>query len=112
VKRGLVWSVVATVCGVVGSLFVTPLLLSRLGPAEFGLYVLVLALASYASFFDFGLTWAAGRYFADDFVTGRRADLVGRFFTLARFLAGVGLLSVAGAVIVGPAILRRSVDTT
>jgi len=108
VKRGLVWSVVATVCGVVGSLFVTPLLLSRLGPAEFGLYVLVLALASYASFFDFGLTWAAGRYFADDFVTGRRADLVGRFFTLARFLAGVGLLSVAGAVIVGPAILRRS----
>jgi len=60
VKRGLVWSVVATVCGVVGSLFVTPLLLTRLGPAEFGLYVLVLTLASYASFFDFGLTWAAG----------------------------------------------------
>ena len=107
-KRGLVWSVVATVCGVVGSLFVTPLLLVRLGPAEFGLYVLVLAVASYASFFDFGLTWAAGRYFADDFATGRRRDLVGRFFTLAHFLGGVGLLSVAGAVVVGPAILRRS----
>jgi O-antigen/teichoic acid export membrane protein len=108
VKRGLLWSVVATVCGVVGSLFVTPLLLSRLGPAEFGLYVLVLTVAAYASFFDFGLTWAAGRYFADDVATGRRGDLVGRFFTLTYFLAGVGLLSVAGAVVVGPALLRHT----
>jgi hypothetical protein len=107
-KRGLLWSVVATFCGVVGSLFVTPLLVARLGPGEFGLFVLVLTLASCASFFDLGLTWAAGRYLADDFASGRRRDLAGRFFTLARFLAGVGLLSVACAVVVGPAIVRAS----
>ena len=58
-KRGLVWSVVATLCGVLGSLVVTPLLVSRLGAADFGLYVLVLTVASYASFFDFGLTSSA-----------------------------------------------------
>jgi O-antigen/teichoic acid export membrane protein len=92
-KRGLLWSVVATVCGIVGSLVVTPLLVTRLGTDDFGLYVLVLALTSYASFCDFGLTWAAGRYLADDFAAGRRRDLVGRFFTLAHFLAAVGVLS-------------------
>ena len=106
-KRGLLWSVVATMFGVVGSLFVTPALVALLGPAEFGLYVLVLTMASYASFFDFGLTWAAGRYFADDAATGRRGDLAGRFFTLAWFLAGVGLLSVVCAAAFGPALLRR-----
>ena len=105
-KRGLLWSVVATVCGIVGSLVVTPLLVTRLGTDDFGLYVLVLALTSYASFCDFGLTWAAGRYLADDFATGRRRDLVGRFFTLAHFLAAVGVLSVAGAVVIGPMVLR------
>jgi O-antigen/teichoic acid export membrane protein len=107
VKRGLVWSVIATAIGAVGSLFVTPALVARLGPAEFGLYVLVLTIAAYGAFFDFGLTWAAGRYFADDAATGRRGDLAGRFFTLATFLAAVGALSIGGAAVLGPPILRR-----
>ena len=106
-KRGLVWSVIATVIGAVGSLFVTPALVARLGPAEFGLYVLVLTIASYAAFFDFGLTWAAGRYFADDAATGRRGDLAGRFVTLAAFLAGVGVVSVVAAAVFGAPVLRR-----
>src|SRR5262245_11899252 len=107
-KRGLMWSVMATVCGAIGSVFVTPLLVTQLGPGEFGVYVVVLTLASCASFFDCGFTWAAGRYLADDAATGRRTDLIGRFFTLVHFFIGVGLLSVAAALIVGPSILRRA----
>jgi len=114
-KRGLLWSVMATFGGAVGSVFVTPLLVTRLGPSEFGVYVVVLTLASCAAFFDFGFTWAAGRYLTDDAATGRRTDLIGRFFTLVHFFIGVGLLSVAAALIVGPSILRRAgvaVDTS
>src|SRR5262245_52389983 len=107
-KRGLMWSVMATVCGAIGSVSVTPMLVTRLGPGEFGVYVVVLTLASCASFFDFGFTWAAGRYLADDAATGRRTDLIGRFFTLVHFFIGVGLLSVAAALIVGSSILRRA----
>lgn len=107
-KRGLLWSIVATLCGTVGSLFVTPVLVTRLGAVDFGLYILVLGLTSYASFFDFGLTWAAGRYLADDFANSRRRELAERFHTLAYFLTGVGLLSLVGAVLVGPAVLRAA----
>lgn len=104
--RGLAWSLLATLCGVAGSLLVTPLLIHTLGAAQFGVYVLALALAGYAGFLDLGLTWAAGRYFAADLAGGRRETLRARFHTLARFLALVGAASVLLAVAVGPPVLR------
>lgn len=107
-KRGVLWSVVSALCGGVGSLVVTPLLVNRLGAVQFGVYVLVLTLTSYASFFDFGLTWAAGRYFAEDLAKQQRQRLAERFHTLARFLIGIGVLSLVLVVLVGPVILRAA----
>ena len=89
-KRGLAWSLLATFFGAIGSLLITPVLVHTLGAVEFGLYILVLTIASYAGFFDFGLTWAATRYFAEDIADGRPEQLTSRFHTLARFLFGVG----------------------
>jgi len=105
-KRGLAWSLVSTLCGGVGSLLLTPVLVHRLGAVRFGLYVLILTLTSYAVFFDFGLTWAAGRFFAEDFACDRRRNLAERFHTLARFQLGIGCCSIAIAILAGPLILR------
>lgn len=104
--RGLIWSLVAAGCSVVGNLVVTPTLVHTLGPAVFGVYLLVLAFAGYAGFLDLGLTWASGRYFAADLGAGDRMGLTTRFHTLLRFLAGVGGISVLLAVVVGRPLLR------
>ena len=105
-KRGLAWSVASTILGAIGSLIVTPVLVAHLGAGDFGVYLLILALTSYAGLFDLGLTWAAGRFLADDVAGDRWSDVAQRFHTLARFLLGVGALSVGAAVVVGPPLLR------
>lgn len=107
-KRGLGWSVVSMIIGAIGSLIVTPVLIHTLGPAEFGLYLLVLAVTSYAGFLDFGITWAAARYFAEDIAAGRSHDLSSRFHTLARFFCGVGVFSVLLAIVFGPVLVRAA----
>jgi O-antigen/teichoic acid export membrane protein len=43
-KRGLAWSVAATVFGAIGGLIVTPALVTHLGAGDFGAYLLILAL--------------------------------------------------------------------
>ena len=105
-KRGLSWSLLGTLIGAVGSLIVTPALVHSLGPAEFGLYILVLTVASYSGFLDLGLTWAATRYFAEDMAQSDHLRLSSRFYTLTRFLLGVTLLSTVLAVTAGPPLMR------
>lgn len=107
-KRGLAWSLLGTLIGAVGGLVVTPTLVHSLGPAEFGLYILVLTVASYGSFFDLGLTWAATRYFAEDMAQSDHLRLSSRFHTLTRFLFGVTLLSTVLAVTAGPPFMRAA----
>lgn len=108
-KRGVLWSLVATVCGATGSLVVTPVLVHRLGATRFGLYVLILTLTSYAGFFDFGLTWAAGRFFAEDYARDRKRDLAARFHTLVRLMLAVGGMSLVIALVAGPLTRRAAV---
>lgn len=94
--------------GAIGSLWVTPALIRSLGVAEFGVYVLVLTLASYAGFFDLGLTWAATRYFAEDLAAHRYQALASRFHTLVRFLWGVGAFSTLLVLTFGPWTMRAA----
>jgi O-antigen/teichoic acid export membrane protein len=107
-KRGLLWSAITVLITTAGSLAVTPALIHHLGAAEYGLYVLVLVMASYAGFMDFGLTWASTRYFARDLAENRHADLVSRFRTLQICLGLVGLASALFALTLGPSLLHAS----
>jgi O-antigen/teichoic acid export membrane protein len=81
-------------------------LVHALGAAEFGVYSLVIAFASYFGLFDFGLTWAATRYFAEDLARGDDAALAGRFRTLQTFLLAVGLVCMAASSWIGPPLMR------
>jgi len=105
---GLFWSFGATLCGAIGSLVVTPVVLEALGASQFGLYVLVLSMTAYAGFFDFGMSWAAGRFFAEDYAAGDATRMVERFRTLSSFLSAIGLGSFVLALGIGPAVFRAS----
>ena len=107
-KRGLLWSTITVIITTVGSLAVTPALIHHLGAAEYGLYVLVLIMASYAGFMDFGFTWASTRYLAQDLAENRHEDLVSRFRTLQICLGLVGLASALFVVTLGPRLLHAS----
>lgn len=107
-KRGLAWFIASMVIGAIGSLIVTPVLIHTLGSVEFGLYILVLTVTSYAGFLDLGITWAATRYFAEDIANGRSHELSSRFHTLARFLIGVGVFSAVLATALGPVLVRAA----
>ena len=106
-KRGIAWSVLATLAATLGALFVTPVLIQELGPTRFGLYIFLLTFTSYAGFLDLGLVWASTRYFAEDLVFGPGSDrLRVRFRTLELFLLGVATVSLLGAVFVIPPLVR------
>ena len=50
--------------------FLTPFLLRRSGPAEYGLWLLVGQVMAYAELFDLGITGAVVKYMAEHFATG------------------------------------------
>jgi hypothetical protein len=108
VTAGLLWSIVATLSGAAGSLLVTPMMVHRLGPADYGLYVLVITVTSYASFLDFGLTWAATRYFADDLAVSDGDRVASRLATLAIVFGGTAVIVSLLAVEGGPLLMRAA----
>jgi O-antigen/teichoic acid export membrane protein len=107
-KPGLFWSIIMVVVGTLSTLTITPTLIRTLGAAEFGLYVLVISVASYAGLFDFGLTWAATRYFAQDLAAGDGSRLAGRLRTLELFLLSVACASLCAALAAGPWVMRAA----
>lgn len=106
--RGLGWSLLSPVCAAIGSLLMTPILVRLLGAMEFGVYSLVIAFASYFGLFDFGLTWAATRYFSEDLANGNIVALAGRFRTLQIFLFAIGATCILASVWIGPPLLRST----
>ena len=103
---GLWWSLLSTACVAAGGLWVTPILVRTLGAGEFGIYSLVIVFASYFGLFDFGLTWAAARYFTEDLARGDTAALVGRFRTLRAFLLGIGTACLLASAFIGLPLLQ------
>jgi O-antigen/teichoic acid export membrane protein len=82
------------------------MLVRTLGAAEFGIYSLVIVFASYFGLFDFGLTWAAARYFTEDLARADAAALAGRFRTLQIFLLGIGAVSLFAGIWIGPPLMH------
>jgi O-antigen/teichoic acid export membrane protein len=107
-RRGAVWSIAATIVGALGALLVTPELIRTLGAADFGLYVLILAVTSYTAFLDFGLPWAATRYFAEDLAHGRVQVLASRLQSTAVFLLAASIAGGVTALAVVPWLARLS----
>lgn len=105
-RAGAIWSAAATFAGALGALLVTPLLIRALGVAEFGLYILILALMSHAAVFDFGLPWAATRFFTDDLARGDADALASRYRAAAMFLLGSGVTAGVAAIALVPWIGR------
>ncbi len=73
---------------------------------EFGIYSLVIVFASYFGLLDFGLTWAATRYFAEDLAREDHAAMAGRFRTLRLFLLGIGAACILGSIFIGPVLMH------
>jgi O-antigen/teichoic acid export membrane protein len=108
VKRGAIWSLAAAGVSTIGALLVTPRIIGELGVADFGLYVLVVTVTSYAAFFDLGLPFAATRFFAEDMARGRPDRLTSRFHTLSRVLLAIGVAGGAAAAAAGPWLAQRA----
>lgn len=74
----------------------TPFLLGRLGPAEYGLWVLAGSLASYGLLLDFGLAGAVAKYVAEH---AARNDLRGAGIYIASAQRIYGALAILAAAI-------------
>ncbi len=105
-RRGALWSLTAAAAGGAGTLLVTPALIDALGVADFGLYLLIVTVTSYAMYVDLGLPWASTRYFADDLAHGRTAMLASRFHTTAGVLLGIGIAAGVVAMISTPSLAQ------
>ena len=78
--------------------FLTPFLLSRLGPVHYGLWLLVGSVMAYAELFDLGITGAVIKYIAEHYATqafdsARRlmATALAMYITLGLLVIGLSL---------------------
>lgn len=94
--RRATWSVADQTAGPVLQLLVTPLLLRWLGAAEFGLCMLVLALASIGPMATLGAGTATIKHVSADLGAGRRGDAI----AVVRAAASVTLLGGGALLLV------------
>ena len=90
----------------VAALFLPPILVRHMSQLDYTLWVLVLQIAAYASYLDFGLQTAIGRYvaFANEKKDPELRD--GIFSTAFLVLSGASLISIFLIVAVGGAAHR------
>ena len=94
IKFGAVLSYVSLALGTVVSLLYTPIMLSRLGESEYGVYNLVLPVISYLNLLSFGLGSAYTRYYARRKAANDEAGMAklnGMFLTIYLLLGTVVL---------------------
>ena len=92
IRAGAVLSYVSMGLSVLISLVYTPIMIERLGDAEFGIYQAVLPIISYLNLLSFGLGSAYVRYYTRYMAEGNRAGcakLNGMFLLTYLFLGGV-----------------------
>lgn len=93
--RNVASSYAATACSLVVAVVTTPLLARALGPAQYGIWVLVASFVLYLELLEFGFSAATSNYVARHEVGGRR-DLLARTLTTSMYL-----LSLPGLVALG-----------
>ncbi|NRG48142.1 oligosaccharide flippase family protein, partial [Bacillus sp. CRN 9] len=82
IRTGAVLSYISIVLTLVVGLIYTPILIRFLGQSDYGLYSIVLAMASYLSLMDMGVGNAIVRYIARNRAIGdakKESDLIGQF---------------------------------
>jgi O-antigen/teichoic acid export membrane protein len=78
------------------ALFLPPLLVRHMSPAEYGVWVLVLQVAAYISYLDFGLQTAVGRYVA---YTTEQNDFEQRNSIFSTAFAALSGAAIAGLIL-------------
>lgn len=100
----MIWSVGYSIAAFIVGFIVTPILVAKLGYEQYGLYILVQNIASYALVFDFGFAWAAVRYFAMD--RNDPAAFEQRSRTLLTLFAFMAVICSLVALIFGPSLVQ------
>ncbi len=103
VKSGVMLSYASILLSTVISLIYTPIMLSRLGTSEYGVYIVVLPIISYLNLLNFGLGSAYVRYSLRAMVEHdhkRMAKLNGMFFSIYLILGT--LILVIGSFLPTP----------
>jgi O-antigen/teichoic acid export membrane protein len=106
VAIGTVSNYAGKVFAAVIAFFLTPFVLHRLGATEFGIWALLVSIASYGSLLDFGIgaalvNYVAGHRAREEWPQARSVLATALWLYLALALAGI-LLSVAVAYLVTP----------
>lgn len=104
IKLGSVLSYLSLILGTIVSMIYTPIMTSRLGQSEYGVYSLVLPMVSYLNLFSFGLGSAYTRFYTrykvDDDRQGM-AKLNGMFIIIYSIL-GILVLAVGFIIAANP----------
>jgi O-antigen/teichoic acid export membrane protein len=102
--RNTAAATVALVTGYVFSFILAPIMLWRLGLAQFGVWAVTGAFASYAGLMDLGITRGLGRFIAFYHANGNRRA-VEQLFTLGLIaVTCVAVVAGTGAFVAAPAV--------
>lgn len=101
-RRNVVSNYAVVGCSLIIALVTTPLLARALGPAEFGIWVLVASFVLYLELLDFGFSAATAKYVAGHDANGRPDLVAGTLTTSLYLLCLPGLVALGiGLAIAG-----------
>ncbi|WP_336046122.1 oligosaccharide flippase family protein [Solibacillus ferritrahens] len=115
IRMGAILSYISIFLTFAVGLIYTPILIRLLGQTDYGLYSLILAIASYLSLLDLGVGNAIVRYIARNRSIGdskKESDLIGQFLI---FFSIIGFLTMVLGMIIYmmvPDIFKNSIDTS
>ena len=80
--------------------FLAPFVLHRIGPSDYGLWVLVSSLTGYASVLEFGISSAVIKYVAEFRVRGEREQMTALIATALCLYTALGVLAILFSVVI------------
>ena len=104
-RRVFLWTVLnygGKLCTLGTWFLLTPFMLQKLGPTEYGLWVLVSAVVAYSSLLDLGIGSAVTKYVAEHGARGSLDQVRGIVATSVLLYAGLGLLAFAACALLAP----------
>lgn len=93
-RRNVASNYAAITCSLIVALVTTPLLARALGPAQYGIWVLVASFVLYLELLEFGFSAATAKYVAGHEVNGRRDLVAGTLTTSLYVLCLPGLVAL------------------
>ena len=94
----------AKAASLVAGFLLTPFILGRIGPVDFGLWVLIGSVLSYGSLLDLGISGALIKYVAQYATEDRREDLGALVATALRLYTALGALALIASLAMAPVI--------